>query len=371
MRRMLWAVPWLLPILAAAAANAEPVPMTPDRWELSGEGAFVERDGRQTVRLGPADGARLKSGSVTLRGASFGTGTIEFDILIDGERDFAGFVFRADESGNGELFYIRPHQNGNPDATQYTPVVNGSPAWQIFSGEGFTPAVRLSLNRWTHVRADIYAGSALISIDGAPALAAPHLKSSLRTGSVGLTAVGGAHFANVRVIAIDDYRDQDPAPPPPPLPPGTVAAWQVSPAMAEANALARAAARDWTGIGWHSVPAESNGIANLSLAGPDADGRHTYVARFMLRSRAARMATMDFGFSDSVRIFLDGRPVYAGADLQGSRDYRFLGIVGFWDTLFLPLEAGANEIVFVVTDETNGGTAAAARFASDPAVAIE
>ena len=49
---------------------------------------------------------------------------------------------------------------------------------------------------------------------------------------------------------------------------------------------------------------------------------------------------------------------------------RFLGIVGFWDSLFLPLRAGENEVAFVVTDETNGGTAAAARFAPDAAVAM-
>ena len=79
---------------------------------------------------------------------------------------------------------------------------------------------------------------------------------------------------------------------------------------------------------------------------------------------------MQFGFSDKVRIFLNGRPIYAGDDTQASRDYRFLGLVGLWDTLFLPLEAGRNEIAFVVTDGTNGGTAATARFEADPGLTI-
>ena len=65
------------------------------------------------------------------------------------------------------------------------------------------------------------------------------------------------------------------------------------------------------------------------------------------------------------------QPLYAGEDLQFSRDYRFLGHVGFWDTLFLPLKAGLNEVAFVVTDETNGGTAAAAHIEPDPAIKIE
>jgi len=33
-----------------------------------------------------------------------------------------------------EHFYIRPHQSGNPDANQYTPVFNGVSAWQLYHG---------------------------------------------------------------------------------------------------------------------------------------------------------------------------------------------------------------------------------------------
>jgi hypothetical protein len=175
----------------------------------------------------------------------------------------------------------------------------------------------------------------------------------------------------VRVTPIENYRDPNPAPPEPSLPAGSVAAWQVSPAMTEADALARVARRDWSGIDWQLVPAESNGIGNLSRAGADGDDRHSHIARFTVRSAAAQTVPMEFGFSDSVRVFLNGRPLYAGADLQGSRDYRFLGIVGFWDSLSLPLAAGANEITFVVTDGTNGGVAAAARFPAEAAITFE
>lgn len=358
-------------LLCAAPAWAEEAPLTAERWELALVAQFVTHDGRQAVRLGNPPDQPLRTGMATLRDSRFETGVIEFDLWLGGNRDFAGFIFRDQGDGNAEYFYVRPHQNGNPDATQYTPVVNGSPAWQIFSGEGFTSAARFGLCRWMHVRADIYPTSALISIDGAPALVIPHLKLPARAGTISLTAVGGALFSNVRVTPIADYRDPNPALPEPPLPAGAVAAWQVSPALAEADALDRAGRRDWAGIEWQRVPAESNGIGNLSRAGPDGEGRHSYVARFSLRSAEARTVAMDFGFSDSVRIFLNGRPLYGGADLQSSRDYRFLGIVGFWDSLFLPLEAGANEVVFVVTDSTNGGTAAAARFAPEAGIAIE
>jgi len=354
----------------AAPAAAETIPMTPDHWDVAGEASFVMQDGRQAIRLGSAPGQPPHGAQANARAIVFSTGTIEYDLLAQGGYDFTGLAFRQQEDGNGEFFYIRPHQNGNPDSTQYTPVVNGSLAWQIFTGDGFTSQHRFNYGHWMHVRADIYAGSASITIDGTPALVIPHLKSRSHSGAIGLASVSGAIFANVSVTPIVNYRDPNPAPPPPPLPPGIVAAWQVSPAMPEADAAARAARGDWSGIAWQRIPAESNGVDNLSLAGADSDGRHSYIARFALRSATAHRAAMEFGFSDRVQVYLNGQLLYAGHDEQGSRDYRFLGIVGFWDNLYLPLRAGANEIAFVVTDETNGGTAAAARFAPDPALTM-
>ena len=358
-------------LLPAAAAIAETVPMTAQRWEVEGDTAFVTQDGRQAIRIGPAPGQPPRGAQANLRGMSFSTGTVEFDLLSPAVYDFVGLAFRQQDDGNGELFYVRPHQNGNPDSTQYTPVVNGSLAWQIFTGEGFTSQHRFNYGQWMHVRADIYAESALITIDGTPALVIPHLKSRSHSGALGLTSVHGALFANFSVVPIADYRDPHPAPPEPPLPPGVVAAWQVSPAMPEADAMAHAARGDWSGIQWQHIPTESHGVDNLSLAGADGDAGHSYIARFSLRSRTAQTAAMEFGFSDKVHVYLNGQLLYAGHDEQGSRDYRFLGIVGFWDRLFLPLRAGANEIALVVTDETNGGTAAAARFAPEPGLTIE
>jgi hypothetical protein len=355
-----------LPCIAAA----EPIAMTADRWDTGGEVAFVEKDGRAAIRVGGGDetGQKLKGGEADLKGSDFATGTIEVDLLASGARDFVGLIFRADAEGNGEMFYLRPHMNNMPDSTQYTPVHHGNLAWQIFAGDGFESQVRFDYGKWMHVRADIYAHSARISVDGRTVLVIPHLKSANTHGTLGLTAANGAHFANFTVTPIADYRDPAPPVAEPPLAPGSVAAWQVSPAMPEAEATAHAARADWAGIAWTRLPVETNGIANLSRAGPDAGDKHSFVARFTARSAAARTVPMQFGFSDQVHVYLNGQLLYAGADLQGSRDYRFLGIVGLWDTLFLPLRAGTNDVVFVVTDNTNGGTAAAAKF--DPADAV-
>lgn len=360
----------LASLAAASAASAQSIPMTADRWTLDAEASFLEQDGRQAVRLGAGPGAPLKGGQAALNDVEFSTGVIEYDVQVGSHRDFAYVFFRADGAGNSESFYLRPHQSGNPDSTQYTPIINGNAAWQIFTGEGFTSAVRFKPGQWMHVRLDVYRDSALVTLDGETALAVPDLKGVTRTGSMGFIANAGTLFSNVSVTPIPDY--ENPTPPPAPEPPvaGTVGSWRVSRPMDKDAAMTRAAAGDWSGVEWLDIPVETNGVANLSLAGPNAAGAQTAVARFTLNSDAERTATMRFGFSDQVRVFLNGRPVYEGADAQASRDYRFLGIVGLWDTLFLPLRAGDNEVVLVVTEPTNGGWAATARIEPQTGVTI-
>jgi hypothetical protein len=356
---------------AGPAMAAEAVPMDAEHWETAGWAQFVDVDGRTAARLGTHQGFNIHAGTATLRHVAFETGTIEFDLFANEGRDFISVAFRVQDSGDGELFYIRTHQNGNPDATQYTPVVNGSPAWQIFTGEGFTSQVRFDLGQWMHFRVDVFTDSALVSIDGQPALVIPDLKSDLGPGGLELGANAGAYFANFTVTPIANHRDPASPPASATLPPGTVKQWQVSPALTEAEALTRARMGDWSGLDWTAVPAEFNGIGNLSRAGADGGDRHSYIARFTARSPSAQDLPMEFGFSDSAQVFLGRRLLYAGDDRQASRDYRFLGIVGFWDRLYLPLAAGLNEVVFVVTDGTNGGTAAAARFPPEAGLAFD
>ena len=56
---------------------------------------------------------------------SFTNGIIEYDVAFTAKRNFIGVKFRQQDAKNSEEFYIRPHQSGNPDANQYTPIFNG------------------------------------------------------------------------------------------------------------------------------------------------------------------------------------------------------------------------------------------------------
>jgi hypothetical protein len=54
----------------------------------------------------------------------------------------------------------------------------------------------------------------------------------------------------------------------------------------------------------------------------------------------AQSKRLDFGFSDRVRVYLNGNLLFSADDSYRSRDYRFLGSIGWFDSLWLPLAAG-------------------------------
>ena len=49
-------------------------------------------------------------------------GWVELELAVGAERSFHGIVWRAADDRNYESFFVSPHQVGNPDAVQYTPV---------------------------------------------------------------------------------------------------------------------------------------------------------------------------------------------------------------------------------------------------------
>lgn len=340
----------LLPGLCATAVRAEPIPIDSPRWSLQGEEArVVEFKGRPALRL--------KGAVALLADAQFETGVIEFDMaLTDNAPSFPGVFFRGVDDLNYEHFYLRPHQSGNPDANQYTPVINGVTGWQIYSE--YNSQMRYRLNEWFRVRLEIADDSARMFVDSEePRLVVSDLKRERAAGFVMLRgSSGGAYFSNISITP-------GPVASVPPaaaaaLPAGLIRTWAVSTAMPEADAYATAAANKLEAIAWTSLPVETKGIANLARTAKRTDEAPSVLARASVRSDKKRTVAFRFGFSDRVQVYLNGALLYSGNDQQGSRDYRFLGTVGLYDTLYLPLRAGDNELVLAVTESgsaPNGG----------------
>jgi len=329
--------------------------MDSPRWAREGaETRVLEHSGRQALFL--------RNGFASIGDANFDTGVIEFDIMVDGTRGFPGVFFRGQDNFNAENFYIRPHQGGNPDANQYQPLFNGVAAWQILYGTEYAQPTPYRLNEWMHIRLEVATDSARVYIDSeAPSLVIHDLKRDRAPGYIALSDGGaGVYFSNFSFTPgpIADVAEPEPQRE---LPTGLVRRWAVSPAMAEADAFAAAAANRLQDINWSPLAVESIGIANLARVGPRAQATPTVLARISVNSDRVRTVRMQYGFSDRVRVFANGTPLADGADGYLSRDYRFLGTVGLFDAVHLPLRRGRNEIVLAVS-ENFGGWAAMAAF---------
>lgn len=321
------------------------------RWEWHAEDhGFEEHLGRPALRLG--------NGLAAISDAGFENGVLEVDMAIGPERSISGVAWRISDPGNYESFFLRPHRRGFPDSTQYTPVWNGISSWQLHHGRGYTSAIAFPTDEWLHLRIAVSGVRAEVFVSDmdTPALIVDQLKHAQRPGGIGLYGGGVAYYSNLTIERTRDVALTTEPPPDPEPPPGVVDNWLVSDAFAERAIAGRRtlgpedlAARSWT-----ALAAEPGGLADLGRVNALRDGRNTVFARCTLRSAAERVARLDLGFSDRVAVFLNGRLLYTGDDAYLSRDHRFLGIIGWYDALYLPLAAGDNDLVLAVSEDFGG-----------------
>jgi hypothetical protein len=286
-----------------------------------------------------------------------------------------GATWRVQDAANREEFYIRPHQSGNPDANQYTPVFKGLTGWQLYHGEGYGTPVDYDFDTWIPIRIVVAGRQAEVFIGDleTPALFIDDLKREPASGKVGLTVAdfGPAHFANFRFVTRDN----------PPLkgtvkreraaPPGALMTWQVSNSFDEAT-LGSATELSSTvtdSLTWSELSCESTGLANLSKVNALAKGKNTTFAKVTVISDVAQVKTLAFGYSDRIRVYLNNRLLYTGNNGYRSRDYRYLGTIGYFDALTLPLQKGRNELWFAVS-ESFGGWGVQAAFGDTDSITI-
>ncbi len=314
------------------------------RWSWGGAETAVERHlGRESVALSTAD----REAVATVLGEDLEDGVIEVDVSIAAGRSFHGVAWRVQGDDRYESFYLRSHQNGNPDAIQYTPVINGMAAWQLYHGAGFWNAVRFPVEQWFTIRVEFEGQAAAMSLDGEQVLHT-RLRQPAREGAFGVFVLeGGLHVAELR------FAQGASVPPVPaaPVDPDAVAAWEVSEPFAEVDVPETLVLRDLT---WTRLDAEPSGLTNLARAHGIFGEMNTVYARTTIGSDRARRRPLELGFSDRVVVFLNGERIYRGDDTYRSRDYRFLGSIGWFDTLYLPLVAGENELVVAVSEDFGG-----------------
>jgi hypothetical protein len=355
---------WLAAVLCSAAFAlslcAQSVPFDAARWVINAQQSRVEDYlGRRSLSL--------KGGHATVKDSVFTDGVIEFDIALTGERGFTGAVWRLQDDGNYEEFYLRPHQSGNPDANQYTPSFNGITGWQLYHGEGYGAPVRYRFNEWMHVKIVVSGQQAEFYIEDMekPALFAHELKRVRQAGRVGLSAgnFAVAHFSNFSFTPLEKPVLKSAPRPAATAPAGTVMSWQVSNVFTEKSLEQKyqLTAADKAALTWQTLACERTGLANLARLQGISGEKNTVFARLTIVSEREQVKQFRFGFSDRVKVYFNDRLIYGGSDNYLSRDYRFLGTIGYFDELYLPLQRGANELWLAVSEDF-GGWGIQARF---------
>ena len=353
-RRVNWIAAVVLCVAAlVVTAHSQSVPFDSDRWEFrADEGKVIDHLGRKSLYL--------KGGGAVVKDSQFTDGVIEFDIAFTGERGFMGVMWRMQDSENFEEFYLRPHQSGNPDANQYEPVFNGVAAWQLYYGDGYGAPVKYDFNQWMRVKLVVSGKNAEIYIKDMekPALFVSELKREVKSGKVGLS-VGNfapAYYSNFNFTAMNNPPLKGRAKPPQTAPAGTVMSWMISNAI-DGKSLDRKyelSPTDKQQLNWKPLECESTGLANLARLQGVRKGADTVFARVIIQSDREQVKKFRFGFSDAVKVYFNDRLMYGGSDLYTSRDYRFLGTIGLFDELYLPLKKGENELWMAVTENFGG-----------------
>lgn len=333
--------------------QAETIPFDSPRWVMDPKiGHQEEYQGKKSLYL--------KGGVAYIEDLDFTNGIIEFDVAFSKGRGFFGAVFRVQDKENYEEFYLRSHQSGNPDATQYSPVYNGMAAWQLYHGKGYSANVTFDFDKWMHIKLVVSGkrGELYIGDNDQPALEMHDLKREIKPGPVGLKALpfSGGHFANFSVTPMDAPALKHKAEPPAKTEPGTLMTWDVSNPFPESlleNKLSLTAAVKEP-LKWKTLVCEPSGLANLSRAAKRTAETNTVFARVIIESGTDQVKALTFGYSDRVKVYMNNRLLYSGLNNYRSRDYRYLGTIGYFDEVYLPLKKGKNELLLAVSESFGG-----------------
>jgi hypothetical protein len=344
----------LLSTIAFLKSSAQtPAPFDSSHWQISArEATLTEYRGKQCLKL--------NNGTAVLKNVNFLNGVIEFDIALEQAYYFPGIAFRVKDNKNAEYFYLRPHLSGKPDAMQYYPEYNYSGGWQLYYGDGFTAAHDLPMDRWLHIKMLIKGSEAEVYFDDEkdPVLFINKLLRPMQAGMLTLdnTMPATAWFANFSYTATDQVILKSKSRSSPPLPGTVFTSWEVSDPFEEKLISDRAtlSPTNTAALNWHHLLTDDRGIADLSILSGIEQNKNTVFAKLIIESEKAQLKKLSFGFSDRARLYFNNRLLYAGQDNFLSRDYRFLGTMGYYDAVYLDLKKGKNE-VWIAVSENEGG----------------
>ena len=108
------------------------------------------------------------------------------------------------------------------------------------------------------------------------------------------------------------------------------------------------------GLKWSSLECEYTGTINIARVAKRDKEHNVALVKVTINSDKDQSKLMEFGYSDIAQVFVNGTAVYLGNNTFRSRDYRYLGTIGYFDAVFLDLKKGDNEIVIALMEAFGG-----------------
>jgi len=352
-------------VLFVALASAE------IEIQAAGTSWRVQEDRRDDLKpnayLG-RDALWLRNNTHAITGPDdFVDGTIEFDWAPLPGCDFFAVQFRRESFTAHENIYFRPSKSGEFDSMQYAPRIGGMSTWQLYPE--FNKPAEMSSDQWTRVRLELRGSLLEVYLDDSdkPAFVVARLRSDAEKGGISVWSRIGRD-PNAWSAAVSNLRIQKRTPVAkvhrPALSEGLLADWEISAApLAAIDSPTQVPAVE----DWRAIEPEEGGLVNLNRAYGRNREAPVAVARTVLRRSKPGLEKLWVGYSDQVTVFLNGRPLYSATNGWESRYPRYLGWVDAKDeSVFLPLQAGDNELVYVVRDDQRFGWGFSGRLENMP-----
>ena len=141
------------------------------------------------------------------------------------------------------------------------------------------------------------------------------------------------------------------------MPPFTIPVWSVSSPFPEEMLEKVSSLKDFqtADLSWQDLKAENSGTANLGTAAVfEREKQNTVFAKTVINASEDQLKAFHFGYSDRAKVYCNGTIIYSGDNGYRTRDFRYLGTIGYFDTVYLPLRKGRNEIWIAVSENFGG-----------------
>ena len=347
----------------SAVAQNDLIEFEGESWKV---GTFEGSEARVENYKG-REALYLQRNNAILDGPDLDDMVIEYEYASTHPSGFIGINFRGDaDRGSLEQFYTRPHQSGQPDATQYMVMINGVATWQLHAGPNESAQLDIPAEEWVKIRIVALGDKADIFLNDMtqPIIHVPDLRFDNGKGKVALYASDrpwmkhtGAYFSNINVRPtnaedkiIGEPKDTEP------LPDGLIREFWVSEPFEESLVADSFILPEGIleNTDWSKLTVESDGVANLARINPIKDKKNTALVKFKLKGEPGSAKLLNFGYSDRVKLFVDGKMYFSGNAQWRSRDHRFLGTVALTDAVPVHFESDTAVITAIVSESFGG-----------------